>query len=123
MPGLKLCIRKKCLQLLLLNIVRQLQLVHEQGVIMNDVKEDNMVFQSRGAFLVDFGMAHYGDMSVSCTQQTEEETHEYRERYPQVDPDAMRKKKVSRATDVFSLGLDDSRGGQNARRHCSDDHR
>lgn len=101
-------VRRHCLQLLL-NIVKTLHDVHKQGVIVNDIKVDNMLCQRQDdgswrPFLIDFGIAHYGHYSTSCRSKTEEEIRQYTRRYPHVDPDTIRMGRVSKSTDIFGLG-------------------
>lgn len=86
-----------------INFIREvcdgLAYAHQKSVIHRDIKPGNiMVLNDRGVKIVDFGIAHIGDRSVTRTGQLLGSL-------PYMSPEQISGKQVGARTDIFSLGV------------------
>jgi serine/threonine protein kinase len=76
-----------------------LSYAHERSVVHRDIKPGNiMVLKDRGVKIVDFGIAHIGNRTVTRTGQLLGSL-------PYMSPEQISGKQVDARTDIFSLGV------------------
>jgi serine/threonine protein kinase len=81
-------------------IASALQLAHEKGIVHRDVKPSNIMLDSAGnALLVDFGLAHIHDASISLTGSALLGTPAY------IAPEQAQGSRADARSDQYSLGV------------------
>ena len=90
-------------------IVSALNTIHKMGVVINDLKGDNILIKFQGAtnhiFFIDFGMARYRtDLSVNYGLTTDREREEFLSRFFLTAPEIVFTGWCYKASDIYSLG-------------------
>ena len=84
---------------LVLEICHGLSYAHERGVVHRDIKPANiMVSKGGGVKIVDFGIAHFGDINVTLTGQIVGSIS-------YMSPEQVNGRTVDARTDIFSTGI------------------
>lgn len=84
---------------LVLEICQGLSYAHQRGVVHRDIKPANIMVSKTGeAKIVDFGIAHFGDNSVTLTGQIVGSIS-------YMSPEQVNGKTVDARTDIFSTGI------------------
>ena len=83
----------------ILEVCDGLTYAHQRGVVHRDIKPGNiMVLKDSGVKIVDFGIAHIGNRTVTRTGQLLGSL-------PYMSPEQISGKQVDARTDIFSLGV------------------
>ena len=91
-------------------IVTAMGTIHRMGIVINDLKGDNILIRFDGAttnhlYFVDFGMARYRtNLLVDFGLETYEERDNFIERFFIMAPEIVYTRQCYEASDIFSLG-------------------
>lgn len=94
----------------ILSLLRVIQMAHDQGVIINDIKMDNIVLDEQDGiwrpYIIDLGIANYGvyDTYYALTGSDDKSIATFRRKYPHVDPETIKSRELTEATDIFAFG-------------------
>lgn len=91
---------------LFIHMCEQIHKIHKSGIIINDIKEENMLVIRTGVDqyaikMIDFGSSKYGNYNFPIDPKLTRE--EFREEYSHVAPEIYMEARVNEITDVFSL--------------------
>ena len=97
-------------QKLLSHLAEKLAVIHRNGLIVNDLKSDNILMQKRGRrwvpFIIDFGMGAIGErpMNIAFPESSIANWTRFLQSYPYIAPEILHTKRAMVSSDIYALG-------------------